>query len=441
MSRRKSIDTGNAPKGAPADLAVPGKTTLVVVPRLWLIVLTAMVCVPWLIAAAIYIWGVRDPSGRASEAADRAPSEAGSAALGAQGPWGQLEVTPIVISPPLELVPTNWGPIEPPRWHFPQTSHKALEQFLASAGLDSRQVAELLSSARFDPRINGLVVSPSRDLVKALSPEVRASIYVQLAKSPLNDRQRNAYRHFGSSAAAWLGRSRIPPEIVKLVEPFVYPVGDFLYFSDIDLVRSEVGDGPQLQRLAKGLLREATVLVRLRLSDDSQVDAVAEYWGRGGRRTDIRPLLESIAAGGPQRSIDISHLLPPMARQYLYRYPQISLKDLEKGALVNCFWTALNFFNARPDDRFLNAAYAVETLKRDYHIIHDQFQLGDIAAFADSNGNHFHAAVYLADNLVFGKNGTSSLSPWTIVPIERLKGYYVEHAGDWNVTFYRRNDL
>lgn len=394
---------------------------------------------PWLIAGGIYAWVLRETAGRTSAAG--AEPDAGPSASGPQGPWGQRELTPIVISPPLELAPKNWGPIEPPQWRFPHTSREDLERFLSSTGLDSRQVAELLNSARLEPRINGLIVSPGRDLVKALPPRVRAAIYAQLARSPLNDRQYNAYQHFGPSVEEWLGRSRIPPRIAGIARPYVYPVSDFLCFSDIDLVRSEIGDGPELQRLAKSLLREATLLVRLQLSDESRVDAVAGYWGRGGRTTDIRPLLESIAAGGARRTIDIVHLLPPMARRRLYRSPRISLRDLEKGAFVNCFWTALNFFNTQPDDRFLNAATAIETLKRDYHIVHDQFQLGDIAAFADSNGNHFHAAVYIAGNLVFGKNGASSLSPWTIVPIERLEGYYIDHADDWNVTFYQRNGL
>jgi hypothetical protein len=337
-------------------------------------------------------------------------------------------------------VPSNWGPIEPPQWRFPQTNRQELEQFLLSTGLDRAQAGQLLQSARPEPRINGLIVSPDFSLVRNLAPPVRAAIYIQLAKTPLNYRQENAYRHYAPSVDAWLGRRLVSPRTLSLVEPLVYSYGGFLYFSDIDLVRQEI-DGPELQRLAKGLLRESTLLVRLRVNDVSQVDAAAEYWGRGGRRTDIRPLLESIAVAGQGQSIDISHLLPPMARQYLYRYPRISLKDFDKPSFANCFWTALNFFNEKPDDLLLDPPVAIERLKRDYYIVQDQFQFGDIAAFAGADGGYFHAAVYLADGLVFGKNGTSPLAPWTIVPIDRLKGYYVERADEWNIVYYRRKDL
>ena len=164
-----------------------------------------------------------------------------------------------------------------------------------------------------------------------------------------------------------------------------------------------------------------------------------EYWGRGGRRTDIRPLLESVVSSGQDRTIDISHLLPTLAREHLYRYPRVALGDFDKPSFVNCFWTALNFFNAEPDDRYLSSEFAIERLKRDYFIIHDQLQLGDVAAFVDPAGGIFHAAVYLADGLVFGKNGTSHLAPWSIVPMDRLKSYYPEHEDHWQVVYYRRN--
>jgi hypothetical protein len=437
MSKRRVVEAESAAKGVRTDSEAAEGTGVVAVPRAWLIALPAIVIAPWLIAAGVYAWGARDT---ARQAAGAGTVTDAVTAPEARKPWGQLEVRPIMISPPLELVPTNWGPIESPQWRFPNTDRLQLERFLSSVGLESGQVAQLLLATRPEPRINGFVVSPGGDLVRQLASQTRAAIYLQLAKSPLNHRQHNAYRYAGTSADEWLGRRLVSPATLRVVEPYVYRVGDFVYFADIDMVRAQIGDGPELQRLAKGLLRQSTLLVRLHVNDVSQVDAAAEYWGRGGRRTDIRPLLESIAAGA-DRWIDIGHLLPPMARGHLYRYPRISLKDLERGTLVNCFWTALNFFNEEPDDRLLDPNVAFERLKRDYYVVHDGFQLGDIVAFGDSNGDYFHAAVYLADDLVFGKNGTSSLSPWTIVPIERLKGYYVERADDWNVIYYRRKDL
>jgi len=82
---------------------------------------------------------------------------------------------------------------------------------------------------------------------------------------------------------------------------------------------------------------------------------------------------------------------------------------------------------------------ALSTLKEDYYVVETGFELGDVVAFLDSNGNVFHAAVYLADDLVFSKNGTSPMAPWTIMSIEDVKGYYRTHSEAPRLIVHRRN--
>lgn len=426
MARRNHVNAGSP---------VPDRN-LWVVPRQWLVLLAALVLLPWVIAAAFYARVAGDSAPAAGATSARA--EAPALIKGDRRPWGTLELTPIAISPPLELVPTNWGAIEPPEWHVPTTDRDVAAEFLLRSGLPPEQVKSLVVGARAEA--GGLVVTPDPALVRGLHPSVRASIYLELAKNPRNERQRNAYRFLAPTNEMWLQGAPISPRTRELVQSLLYRIGDFAYFADVDLVRPEITDPAELQRLAKRLFRDSTLLVRLRIDSPSMIEAAVEYWGRGGRRTDIRPVLESVASSA-DRSIDITHLLPPLAREHLYRYPRVSLKDLEKPSLANCFWTALNFFNAEPDDRYLDWRHAIERLKQDYTIVHDDLQLGDVVAFRDSAGNYFHVAVHLADGLVFGKNGTSHLNAWTILPVERLKGYYVEYADEWNVEYYRRKDL
>jgi hypothetical protein len=351
--------------------------------------------------------------------------------------WGDLDIVPVVISPPLEYIPTDSGPIAPTRWSFARVPDlPALEQILRSVGLADADVTALAAAAAADPRNAGFVVTPGAALVRRLSPEVRARLYGHLAKNPLNFYQQAAFRFYGTSIDDWLG-SALLPQTRALVDPLIYRDGEFLFFADIELVRSTIGRGAELQRLIKRLLRQSTMLVTLQVDDETQVEALAEYWGRGGRKTDIRPLLESVAEDPTNPSLDIAHLLPEMARRLLYRYPKVRMEDLEQPQLANCFWTALNFFNAEPDNRLLDPKIALQELSRNYYLVQDVLQLGDIVAFSDSNKNIFHVAVYLADDLVFTKNGYFSLAPWTILPMERLKGHYAAYAGDWHVTYYR----
>lgn len=403
----------------------------VAVPRVWLIILMVVLVVPWLIAGALYV-NAHDPEAIANPAPPPVESPA--------GPWGHLIQTPIVISPPIEYVSQNWGALEPTLWHVPASTPDELAAFLASTGMAPEDAARLRATARRHTRAGGVVLEPDADLVRRLAPEVRARLYFRIAGSDLNVDQRTAFRFFGTSPAAWLGPS-VSPRTRELVEPLIYRHGDFMYFADVESVRRQIQDPAELQRLAKALYRQATLLVTLRIDDPAEVPAIAEYWGRGGRRTDIRPLLESIAEGGSSRTIDISHLLPTLAREHLYRYPRVSVADHEKPLLANCLWTALNFFDPTPDDRLLDVRVALEHLKRDFYLVHDGHQLGDVVAFSDRQGNLFHAAVYLADGLIFGKNGITPMAPWSILPLERIKGHYVEDSDDWQVTFHRRNDL
>ena len=141
------------------------------------------------------------------------------------------------------------------------------------------------------------------------------------------------------------------------------------------------------------------------------------------------------------RSIDVINLLPPFARNHLYRYPALSAGDLNKPAVVDCLWTSLNFFLENPDNRFLAAAVALKTLKEDYRVVENDFELGDIVAFLDDVGNIFHVAVYVADDLVLSKNGASRMAPWVLMSLDNVKGYYWCYSERPRLIFHRRKDL
>ena len=41
-----------------------------------------------------------------------------------------------------------------------------------------------------------------------------------------------------------------------------------------------------------------------------------------------------------------------------------------------------------------------------------------------SNGNAYHSCVYLADDIVYTKNGRSRLSPWVLMKLEDVRELY-----------------
>src|SRR5690606_17277702 len=272
-------------------------------------------------------------------------------------------------------------------------------------------------------------------------PQARARLYLRVAKSQLNAAQASSFRFFGNSPGAWLDGAPINPDTRALVESLIYRDGGIMHFADAEIVRQQITDKTELQRLAKTLLRQPTMLVRLTVDRSSEINQLAPPWGIGGRSTDIRPLLESVAGAGEQGSIDIVHLLPAFARNRLYRYPKLTTADLNKPALANCLWTALNFFSTEPDDRYLELNTAIKALQENYYIVESNYQLGDIIALLDGEGDLFHVVVYIADDLVFTKNGTSPVAPWTIMPLDHVKDYYRNMSANPRLIYHRRNDL
>jgi hypothetical protein len=405
----------------------------IAIPRPWLIALVAVLILPWLTAAAIWL----KPMNRIGFNARNAKNIKKPLI----GKWGELALDPIVISPPMELVFTDWGFLRRPVWFFPGMNADQAIRMLQAAGVSPAEAAKLRLEARFEPQISGVVLSPDPAWVRALPPQIRARIYHMLARSDLNVDQMQAFRYPGSSPEEWFGSSLISRHTKQLIEPLIYRDGNYMLFADIELVRKEIGSEEELRQLGKALFRQPTVIARLLVGPESNLDALVEYWGRGGRRTEIRPLLESVEDSGNDRSIDVIHLLPPFVQNHLYTFPKLTTADLNKPAFANCLWTSLNFFRQKPDDRFMDTNVALETLKEDYFIVEGDFELGDIVVFLDEEGNVFHSAVYIADNLLFSKNGVSAMAPWTLMSLDDVRGYYRGRSENPRLIFHRRKDL
>jgi hypothetical protein len=218
----------------------------------------------------------------------------------------------------------------------------------------------------------------------------------------------------------------------------VYRRGGCLLFADLQSVARELTDQAELLRLSRVLLRERTSLVKLNVHRGDDLEKLVWYWGRGGREDDVRPLLESLVQSRRGQQIDILHLLPPFARRHLYTYPLPARRAI--GALPDCFWTALNFFNEAADDELLDATKVKQTFRGNWRYVADSPQLGDIAMFHDEREVAHHAAVYLADDILFSKNGSMLSRPWVLARREQLQQLYWRDA-PLAVRYFRRVDL
>jgi hypothetical protein len=138
----------------------------------------------------------------------------------------------------------------------------------------------------------------------------------------------------------------------------------------------------------------------------------------------MRPLLESLKRQPTGGAASILYFLPPFARQRLYSYP---LPSQLGDPTMDCHWSTMNFFNEIPDNRFSDPAYTVAYLKTNYYQIAKPIAYGDRIFLLDKNGNAIHSAVYLADDVVFTKNGNNFAQPWMLM---RLKNLIAEYTTD-----------
>ena len=355
------------------------------------------------------------------------------------GPWGSLKYTPIVISPPLEYVTENDVDYsEKMVWHFPNLGSTRLSALFKKSGLAAPLVAELESMTKANISLPGISIYPSKEFVRGLGAEARAKLYLALCDYKQNVDYHNQFLFCGNSPDQWFAGSKVSPETRKLVEPFIYRHGNFMYFADMRSIEGAFPSRDQRLELLKTLRRDATFLVHVKISEKSDIETLVRYWGCGGRTQEVRPILESLMRLGGDQSINVTHLLPPMARRRLYTYPA----RLAASGAINrdCHWTALNFFNDVPDDRFAANNALTSELEKNFYRIHGNLQLGDIAVVVDTKMVPIHSAAYIADDIFFHRCGPDSSSPWALTKGEYLVDFYPRHS-KVHVLYYRRKSM
>jgi hypothetical protein len=175
--------------------------------------------------------------------------------------------------------------------------------------------------------------------------------------------------------------------------------------------------------MAKALSRQHAVFAGLAIKPDTDIDKLAGYWSNipNVRFVDIRPLLEALKALPEGGNLSLFYLLPKFARDRLYTYP---LPSHPGDPVQDCHWTTFNFSNDTPDNRFNDPNFAVQYISQNYYHISAPSLYGDILLLMTDKSEIKYSAVYLADDLVFTKNGNNYRQPWMIMRIPDLLATY-----------------
>jgi hypothetical protein len=354
------------------------------------------------------------------------------------GPWGRIEFQTIYLEAPTWVVEHFPMPSTQPRWSFPSTSSSSTRALLNRAGIDEQTTERWLNDPRCRNDENAFTIYPNVEDIEAMSSNARTIIYRELAKSDLNPFHKDPVFIPGSSVDEWLRGAKLEKSAVELIRKLTYLEGDALMFSDYAVLLSHCDTDSEARRLVKATTRTRTMLASLKVSSDDNLESLASYWTAGYRRKDILPMLESIAEQDGGGRIDLAHLLPPLPRKLIYTYPT---PDLElTGRTPNCHWTSLNFFNYSPQDLYLDLKLAASRVLTNYTKPQDGPRFGDLLVFVDMAGNAHHSCVFVADDLVFTKNGENSAVPWILAKLEDVKQVYGRQPGGRIEVFRRRWD-
>ena len=356
------------------------------------------------------------------------------ASEGRFGPWGRLEYSPIAISIPDDYAPGD-PPKEPIRWWFQGLSRESVESLFSQAGLTPEQLRSLGEGAwEVSPR--GVIVNPSNQLVAELSPASRARIYEVLSATELNQMQFTPEIFYPEYMEERFESSGLGDATIGLVRKLLYPRGTGMLFSDSDVVLPTLHSDQERRRFQQMIHRKLTFMVQLVIDRTSDIDGMVAYWDFPGRSKGLRPLFESLARVPGGGELDMAHLLPPFARKRLYTYPDDSADPVAQSR--ECTWTALNFFDDPPDDRFTNPEYTRKVVAEAYESVSSP-GFGDLVVLTDETSVSHHFAVYLADELAFTKNGFTRAQPWMLMKVPDLvRQYSINLPAPLEVTYYRR---
>lgn len=355
----------------------------------------------------------------------------------ASGPWGRVSYYYFYLEAPDYVVEKFPLPNTTTKWVFSLTEFDRAETLLKSAGMPQERLDQILSPRRVVKDTQYAYVFPSTADLESLTPENRATIYTELARIPANVFQYSPVFFLTDSVEEWARESGLSDSIVSKISSLSYKAGNALVFADIPLLLSQAENVADARFIMRKLTRVRTLMAQLELSKEDSIPDLLNYWstGLGLRQKELEPLMQAIIHTKGLSHLDMLHLVPPLPRKLLYTYPDISYTT--EGRLPDCHWTSLNFFNLTPQPFLLDTRLATSLVKQDFDKVEPPYRYGDVLMFITPDGRAVHSATYLADDLLFTKNGSNLLTPWLLMRLQDLAKLYEVEPGKARIVGFR----
>lgn len=344
-------------------------------------------------------------------------------AVTTEQPWGRLEVTPIVIERPEEYFHNDPQVLPPIRWHFPGLNAVQLADFLRAMTPPPEILERLLDTNHWQVAGQTTVIQPPLELVRDLPADFRQRLYAELARYGENLPHRYPFVYRPDGFEEWFARSGLSEDTLAAIRSMLCPQKNRLCFYDAHYFRLTLPTN-EVQALARALSRVPTLLVSLRVPERAEVQPLLDYWGSPQRNRSLKPLLESMARAPGGATLNVSYFFPPLAQSLLYTYPHPTNRFLVRAP--DCFWTSMNFARETPEPRFLDSSYIQAVLQTEYARLERASRFGDLILLYEPGAQWraVHMCVYIADDIVFTKNGADIYQPWVLMRLRDMLIHY-----------------
>lgn len=337
-----------------------------------------------------------------------------------RGPWGELELTRFSLQEPAPYLPDVHEKIPAARWVFEKYTTDQLTALFQSLEVTPGTRARLLDRSQWQVLADGVVLHPSRELLHGLTQRARQQLYPLLGESRHNFSHFYPFRFRAGGFEDWFKDSGLPSEALEFVRDLTYTNRTgALCLVDIALLQERLTPH-EYSQLLQSLYSEPSVLLSLRVRPTSDLPSLAAYWGRGGREQEVLAILRSLSHVPGGGSISVSHLLPPFARTRLYTHHSDTNSPVNEQ---DCYWTSANFFRRDPDPRLAAGVSPHDILISDYEESRERPRLGDVLLVMERQ-KPVHACVYIADDVVFTKNGANYHQPWILMQLADMLARY-----------------
>lgn len=343
---------------------------------------------------------------------------------GNPGPWGELEFTRISIEPPDEyLDPIAEKDFTRGDWVFKGMTPQQIVGLFQSAQLTMDQFKQLVDERIWNFFDGVTVVHPPTSLILSLSQESRQKIYAVLVRFEENVAQTQPFTFRAELLDERFEKSGLQQPVIDGFRNLLYPQAGVLVFADCSPYLVKLTTRQEKLRFFQVISRRNTYLIKLKISPDTNIEPILSYWDYEQNNRELRALLESLRRVPDGCRIDVSHLLPPFARKRIYSFSRPTSNSSELKH--DCHWTAFNFFNEVPDEGFCNPQYTQQTATTKYDpVTTDCCRLGDVVVMFNAAGDTLHSAVYIADDIVFSKNGGSAAQPYIYMRLADMVACY-----------------